>query len=231
MTVLRNLARGAASAAAKVARPIADAFGIPEPTPDVDRLAQLQAAIDAAALAVNEAREDLELAYLESEEGAPNRIPAAENALQAAEATLERCQMALNAQRTVRDRRAVEDARKGRRETWRKAEELAQDRVAAAGKLADALRAAGKHYQDFVRLGIDAYNAIPQSVRWPGGPSSYRLGVGDCVGLVGIDVQRAGLPDGAHISPSMLDQYPSVLEVAESTAAMIRQQHAEDGGK
>src|SRR6266850_309504 len=105
MDVLRNLARGAASAAAKVAKPIADAFSIPEPTPEVDRLAQLSSAVDAATLNVQSAREDLELAYLEREEGAGDRIAAAEDVLRVAEARLERCQLALKAQRTVRERK------------------------------------------------------------------------------------------------------------------------------
>lgn len=105
---------------------------------------------------------------------------------------------------------------------WRAAEKIARDRAVIASKIADCLRQAGEHYAKFVKLGLEAYAEIPKP--WPGGPAAYRLGPTDCDGVIGIEMQRFGLPKGVNVSPSMLDQYPGVAKVAEDSADAIRQQ-------
>lgn len=224
MAVLRSLTRGPASAAAKAAT----ALGIADPAPEADRLAQLQGAADSAAGNLQAAREDLELAHFELEEGAPDRILATEQALHLAEQTFQRAQRALQAYHAVRDKAATADAVKARKAAWARAEELAQNRVAAAGRLAECLRAAGEQYKELVRLGPEIYNAIPADVRWTGGPASYRLSAGNTAGVVGVDLVKAGLPDAVQVSPSMLDQYPSIADIAASNLDMVRLQRSED---
>lgn len=204
-------------------------IGVPPLAKGIDRIPQLEAAIADSDIVIADAEEAKELALLaveDGERGARERLAAAQAELDRVRKARDEVLDALRVARRVADRRVDEQDRKARAAAWKDAVRLAEERVATAGKLAEALHAAGEHYAALVRLGIEAYNAMP--ARTPGGPSMYRLSAGDATAVVGIDVLRAGLPDGAQISPSMLSQYPGIAEVAASSLDMIRLARRED---
>lgn len=219
MGVLENI-RGKAKA-------LADVAGIEAPE---DRATRLQTELDAATRTLVDSRSDLELAHLELEEGAADRIAAAEATLEQAEKDFNRARRAREAARTVSERRQVEKAKKDRAAAWRRAEDLAGERIVAASKLAECLRAAGEHYQTVIRLGLDIYSVIPAGAQWQGGPSAYKLSEGDAAAVLGIELQRYGLPQASRIPASMVSGYPTLAQIAESTVASIRQQCGEDAG-
>lgn len=206
-------------------------LGVPKPDKEVDRIPQLESAVVEAVAAEADAAEAKELALLSAEDGergAPERLAAATLELDAAKKAKDEIMDVLRVARRVAERRAVEAAEKARIAAWREAERLLEARCAAADKLTKSLRSAGEHYEDLVRLGIEAHALIPRSARSYGGPSAYRLGPGDAAAVVGIDVLRAKLPDVARISPSMLPQYPGVADLARSSLDLIRLQRRDD---
>jgi hypothetical protein len=207
-------------------------IGVPQLAKGVDRVQQLEAALADSDIAVVDAHEAKELALLaveDGEAGAPQRLAAAQRDLEQVQQARVGIQDALRAARLLADRRVAKETGKTRTAAWRQAERLAEERVTTAGKLAEALRIAGEHYAELVRLGHAAYDHMP--ARIPGGPSMYRLASGDVAAVVGIDVLRAGLPDGARISLSLLSQYPGSVEVAESSLELIRLARREDEAK
>jgi hypothetical protein len=221
MGVLNKVIDGGVDVVRKVRNSVAR-----DPEPTLDREAQLEVEVGAALAAKTAAVTDVEVAYLEEAEGGPDRIANAEATLQAAEVRLTRAQRTLEAHRSIAAKRASEAARSSRAASWKHAERLAQDRVVAAGRLAASLRVAGENYAELVRLGLAAYNEMPAAGR--GGPSTYRLSPGDVAAVVGIDLLRAGLPDGAKISTSMLSQYPGIAEIVASSLDMIRLARRDD---
>jgi hypothetical protein len=205
--------------------------GVPQPAKGVDRIPQLESALAESDVVIADAQEAKELALLaveDGERGARERLAATQGELEAAKRAKDEILDALRVARRLADRRATEVARKARTASWKEAERLAQERVVAAGKLADALRAAGECYAELVRLGIATFDAMP--VR-SGGHSAYRLSRVDVAAIAGIDMLRAGLPDPARISPSMLDQYPGITEVAASGLDLVQLARREDEAK
>jgi hypothetical protein len=203
-------------------------IGVPQPTKGVDRIPQLEAAVAAADVVIADAEEGKELALLAVEDddvGARERLAAAQGELEAARRVKDEVQDALRVARRVADRRASEAAKKARAASWEQAEDLARERVSVADRLGETLRVAGELYAELTRLGLESYSAMP--VR-SGSPSTYRLSPGDAAAVVGLDLRRVGLPDTAKVSPSMLSQYPSVVEVAASTLEHIKLVRRED---
>lgn len=160
MGVLRSLTRGMAGAAKVVLG------GIPAPDPAVDRLEQLQSAVDAAAMAVRAAGDDLELAHFELEEGAADRLAPAEVILQAAEQTLGRCQRQLAAQTTVRQQQATVEAAAQRAEAMAGLAKLVKDREAAGKQIEAALDELAAGVKALAEIDAQVA-AVPTSIRGP----------------------------------------------------------------
>jgi hypothetical protein len=223
MAVLKSLMARGIDAVREVITPTPGA--IPAPMPD--RGAQLQNDEAKAASALRAAKDDLELAYVEREEGLPDRTKIAEEGTQAAEQAFNRAAMATAAYRRITSDKDIAAAKQARIAAWDKAEELANRRIELAKKLTAQLTNAGAALKELLAITDQTYNLMP--VKAQGGPGSYRLGTGDTESRVGIEIIKANLPIPPGLGGSALLSFPSLESVCADAATCVRLAREADG--
>jgi len=200
---------------------ILDKFTGKTDEPVLDRKSQLEVELGASTAAVQAAVEDLELAHMQFAEGGEDRIEAAEQMLRQVEQGKDRCRRALDAYLRVADRKAVEGVQKARADAWKRAEQLASDRVVEAQALIEHLQRAGEIYTGLIESGYKVHQIIPAK---PHGapPSNYQLSETPLEHGVNVNLARAGLPGAMSATSSLLSGYADVVKVVEGALSCVR---------